>query len=176
MKDIFRETVVGQLIYYASGRRLLSYDEDRPGYVPPAPFLPEEKRRETQTSTEGSDADQATLVERGQPPPADSDPYLVDWYGPDDPLNPLSWSNFKKAFVTFGLCILTFGVYTGSSIYSPGEIAFSKEMHIGLVPSTLGLTLCKAADQLCFTSIVPDARIHSRYWLRRGAHVPLPAV
>ncbi len=41
-------------------------------------------------------------------PSAPKDPNCVDWYGPDDPDNPRNWSLFKKCFVTFDLCFLTF--------------------------------------------------------------------
>ena len=38
------------------------------------------------------------------------DLYLVDWYGPNDPENPQNWSHFKKVFVTFEICLITFSV------------------------------------------------------------------
>lgn len=41
-------------------------------------------------------------------PSLPKDPNCVDWYGPDDPDNPRNWSLFKKCFVTFDLCFLTF--------------------------------------------------------------------
>ncbi len=43
---------------------------------------------------------------------------LVDWYTTDDPANPQNWSNGKRALVSFVLCLYTFVVYTGSSIYT----------------------------------------------------------
>lgn len=208
MADLFQDTIVGQAIYLASGRKIFNYVEDRQEFVPPPRFMPgaaerlqDEKRARTNSGgsprgfadrktvppvdaeasgltgekpqedlSQGPDPvrsddsaadEERTLAspnqkERGEaykeaeqePGGADQhdkedDPYLVDWYGPDDTLNPLNWSNFKKAFVTFGLCILTFGVYSGSSIYTPGEMDFAMEMGIGQVPATLGLTLCK---------------------------------
>ena len=36
--DIFRDSFVGQVIYFASGRRLLRYPEERPGYVLPSRY------------------------------------------------------------------------------------------------------------------------------------------
>lgn len=71
----------------------------------------------------------------------DKDPYLVDWNGESDPDNPQNWSMPRKAFVTFLLCLLTFSVYMGSAIYTPGVEIFASSFGVGVVPATLGLTL-----------------------------------
>ncbi|TKY85939.1 hypothetical protein EX895_004764 [Sporisorium graminicola] len=71
----------------------------------------------------------------------DTDPYLIDWNGESDPDNPLNWSKGRKAFVTAMLCLLTFSVYMGSAIYTPGVELFASYFGIGTVPATLGLTL-----------------------------------
>lgn len=71
----------------------------------------------------------------------DSDPYLVDWNGPNDPDNPLNWSMRRKAFVTGLLCLLTFSVYMGSAIYTPGVELVAEYFGVGTVTATLGLTL-----------------------------------
>jgi DHA1 family multidrug resistance protein-like MFS transporter len=47
----------------------------------------------------------------------------------------------KKVFITFEICLLTFSVYIGSAIYTPGIIAVTKEFEISRVVATLGLTL-----------------------------------
>ncbi len=47
---------------------------------------------------------------------------LVDWYTTDDPANPQNWSLNKKLFVTLVICLYTFAVYTGSAIYTSGEL------------------------------------------------------
>lgn len=69
------------------------------------------------------------------------DVHIVDWYGPNDPENPQNWSHYKKFFVTFEICLLTFAVYIGSAIYSAGLMDVMKTFGIGQVPATLGLTL-----------------------------------
>ncbi|KIY67869.1 MFS general substrate transporter [Cylindrobasidium torrendii FP15055 ss-10] len=69
------------------------------------------------------------------------DPYLVDWYGPDDPDNPKNWSGKKRAFVTFNMCLLTFAMYIGSAIYTPSIPGIMEEFGISLTHATLGLTL-----------------------------------
>ncbi|SNX82189.1 probable FLR1 - Putative H+ antiporter involved in multidrug resistance [Melanopsichium pennsylvanicum] len=96
-----------------------------------------------------SNLDSSTSQQQGEkpvesPPQSsedESDPYLVDWNGPDDPDNPQNWSMPRKAFVNGLLCLLTFSVYMGSAIYTPGVELFSKYFGIGVVPATLGLTL-----------------------------------
>ncbi|KAI0061940.1 MFS general substrate transporter, partial [Artomyces pyxidatus] len=69
------------------------------------------------------------------------DTILVDWYGPDDPENPLNWSSLRKAWILFQTCFLTFAVYIGSSIYTAGIADVSDEFHVSHVAATLGLTM-----------------------------------
>lgn len=66
---------------------------------------------------------------------------VIDWYGDDDPQNPRNWSRAKKYFVTFQICFLTFSVYIGSAIYTPGLIDVTQVFGVAQVPATLGLTL-----------------------------------
>ncbi|KAJ1019923.1 hypothetical protein NDA16_004204 [Ustilago loliicola] len=71
----------------------------------------------------------------------DRHPYLVDWNSPNDPDNPLNWSMARKSFVTGLLCLLTFSVYMGSAIYTPGVQLLANYFSVGTVTATLGLTL-----------------------------------
>ena len=54
---------------------------------------------------------------------------------------PMNWSTFKKVFVTFEICLLTFSVYIGSAIYSAGEETVVKDFGVSQTKATLGLTL-----------------------------------
>jgi len=54
---------------------------------------------------------------------------------------PLNWSTFKKVFITFQICLLTFSVYIGSAIYTAGTEDIVKEFGVSQVKATLGLTL-----------------------------------
>ena len=54
---------------------------------------------------------------------------------------PLNWSLFKKVFVTFEICLLTFSVYVGSAIYSAGTETVVKDFGVSQTKATLGLTL-----------------------------------
>lgn len=66
---------------------------------------------------------------------------IVGWYGDQDPENPRNWSPRKKAFVTFLISLLTFGVYSGSAIYTSSIPGVMEEFHVGLTKGTLGLSL-----------------------------------
>jgi len=74
-------------------------------------------------------------------PEKGKDKHVIDWYGPEDPQNPRNWSRAKKFFVTFEICFLTFSVYIGSAIYTPGLMDVTQVFGVGQVPATLGLTL-----------------------------------
>lgn len=89
-------------------------------------------------------------------------PLLVDWRGPDDPevriqtcfpehglhhqvltcmQNPQNWSTTKKLLVSSQIWMLTFAIYIGSAIYTPGIEGVSEQFGVSRVAATLGLTL-----------------------------------
>jgi multidrug resistance protein len=74
-------------------------------------------------------------------PEKGQDLHVVDWYGPDDPENPMNWSRRKKFFVTFEICLLTTSVYIGSAIFSAGIESVVKDFGVSQVAATLGLCL-----------------------------------
>lgn len=55
--------------------------------------------------------------------------------------NPQNWSRSRKLLVTSLICILNFGIYIGSSIYTPGEQDIMEEFGVSEVVATLGLSL-----------------------------------
>ena len=66
---------------------------------------------------------------------------LVEWYTTDDPANPQNWSNRKRFFVTFIICLYTFAVYTGSAIYTSGEQGVIEQFNINETDASLPLSL-----------------------------------
>ncbi len=64
---------------------------------------------------------------------------LVDYYTTDDPANPQNWSNKKRGFVTFEICLYTFAVYCGSAIYTSSELGVMQ--HFGVNPTDASLPL-----------------------------------
>ncbi|KAJ3738645.1 major facilitator superfamily domain-containing protein [Lentinula detonsa] len=73
--------------------------------------------------------------------PSTDDPYLVTWYGDNDPENPKNWSSKKRAFVGFCVTWMTFTSYVGSAIYIATIPGIMEQFHVGLTYAELGLTL-----------------------------------
>ena len=66
---------------------------------------------------------------------------LVDWYTTDDPSNPQNWSSNKKYLTSLILCMYTFAVYSGSSIYTPAEEGVIAKFGVSAPVASLGLAL-----------------------------------
>lgn len=148
MATQIRETAFGQLTRRLSNNRWFRYpDEVDPTlwekYLRDRESTTEEKHCRSSPSgadasssgPEGPAGDGPRSVEDGQ------DVYLVDWYGPDDPENPINWPKSWKFLIAALVCLLNFVVYIASSLYVPGEIDF--EADFGVTPSVaiLGLSL-----------------------------------
>lgn len=74
-------------------------------------------------------------------PEKGKDVYLIDWWDDKDQENPQNWPMWKKLFVTFEICLLTFSVYIGSAIFTPGIPTVMQDFGVSQVAATLGLTL-----------------------------------
>ncbi|KAL7941356.1 major facilitator superfamily domain-containing protein [Trichoderma barbatum] len=66
---------------------------------------------------------------------------VVDWYTTDDPENPQNWSVLQKAFIAFQICIYSFAVYFGSSIYVGAVPEVVQRYGINIEVSSLALAL-----------------------------------
>jgi DHA1 family multidrug resistance protein-like MFS transporter len=55
--------------------------------------------------------------------------------------NPQNWSIKKKTFVSCLIWLLTFAIYIGSAIYTPGIPGVATQFGVSNVAATLGLTL-----------------------------------
>lgn len=66
---------------------------------------------------------------------------LVDWYYSDDPENPQNWSNTRRFFVAFVICLYTFVVYFSSSIYTTSEQGIMEEFDVSSTKAALGLSI-----------------------------------
>ena len=66
---------------------------------------------------------------------------LVDWSGPDDPSNPQNWPMSHKVWATLILCLYTFAVYVGSSIYSSAQESVMEIYGVSHVEGSLGMAL-----------------------------------
>ncbi|OJD37767.1 multidrug resistance protein [Diplodia corticola] len=170
MRDLIQESIFGQTARLLTRGKFLQYPEERDPslwkrYIDPgrsggqalqaaslssrrAPNgeSDEESKRSVDVEKEGIDSDTTSPDGRNQAgADADAengkDTLLVTWYGPDDPANPQNWSVGKKFFVTFEICLLTFSIYIGSAIYTPGIQDVMQKFGVSQVAATLGLTL-----------------------------------
>lgn len=122
--DLIRDSFVGQLIYYSSGRRILRHPEDKPTFSLPARYSTSQRDldvpSETATLTDQRKQSRAITNERGESVPEEEilrssqdvekadttkvkdpvhDTNLVTWYGPDDPDYPQNVRGFTFWFI-----------------------------------------------------------------------------
>ncbi|KAK9369213.1 major facilitator superfamily domain-containing protein [Lipomyces kononenkoae] len=178
MLDIIRSSFGGEIIHLLSGGRLLRYPDQQPGFVVPSSFadpvkddviplsainndneaalkLPEEKLESGSDSVASSAA--STL----------SSDFVVDWYGTDDPENPRNWSDRRKLLIVAEICFLTFSVYIGSAMYSPGLDQVMAEFDVNNVVALLPLAAYVAAYGVGPMIFAPlsEAPIIGRNWI-----------
>ncbi|KAL5325251.1 hypothetical protein ACEPPN_006375 [Leptodophora sp. 'Broadleaf-Isolate-01'] len=91
---------------------------------------------------------------------------LVDWYMTDDPEYPQNWSAGKKLYVSFQICVYSFAVYVGSSIYSPALGGVMDDFNVSAVTGLLGLALYVLALTLgpALAPIVAGFSISAKDW------------
>lgn len=70
----------------------------------------------------------------------EEDPYAVTWI-PDDPRNPMNFSEAKKWTFTVIVAIATLAVALVSSAYTGGVTQIEEQFHIGSELATLGVSL-----------------------------------
>lgn len=161
MAELIRDTAFGHLVRLITKGKVLPYAEDRDPSLWKQ-YLSEEKTRRMahhghpgQLSHEDpplASSEESSRTRAGSDPqvnqptgqPIDQekgrDVNVVDWFGAKDPENPMNWSTFKKVFVTFEICFLTWSVYIGSAIYSAGTETVVKDFGVSQTKATLGLT------------------------------------
>ncbi|KAJ6185170.1 hypothetical protein N7519_006471 [Penicillium mononematosum] len=145
--DTIRESPLGQLLRAITGNKILLYPEEKPGFVLPANL--EEKGHPIESDHSLSDSPITPAPASYFPPGANSEGghtqddtnNIVGWYGPNDPSNPRNWSSWKKRLVTFQICLYTFAIYSGSSIYVPAEPQVMEYFQVSQTKASLGLAL-----------------------------------
>jgi hypothetical protein len=70
----------------------------------------------------------------------EDDPYVVTWI-PNDPRDPMRFSQGKKWFITVVMALATLAVSLDSSAYSGGITQIIEEFHISTEVATLGVSL-----------------------------------
>ncbi|KAJ9645404.1 hypothetical protein H2204_000983 [Knufia peltigerae] len=170
MLDTIRDAPLGQLIRFVTNNRTLLYPDERPGFAlpklapeSPGDLSPEDERTpstdeeaagrlslERQISRvftqERLELDRQLELEKTRSIPislhksADGT-VLVDWYTTDDPENPQNWSKGKKSFVLLQICLYSFAMYAGSSIYVVGEAGVMEEFGVSQAAAAMGLAI-----------------------------------
>lgn len=72
---------------------------------------------------------------------ASTDPFLVEWSGPDDPLSPRNWSQARRAAVFLIVWINVFAVDWAASADSQANARIAREFHVSEEAETLSPTL-----------------------------------
>ncbi|KAI4861024.1 MFS general substrate transporter [Hypoxylon rubiginosum] len=94
-------------------------------YVPTVPDM--------DSSTVGSNLEHEQDVEAGldvhETKPDENDPNVVDWDGPDDPENPMNWTDNKKWLNVGILSVMTVVTPLGSSMFAPGIRGIMIQFH-----------------------------------------------
>ncbi|KAL5359761.1 major facilitator superfamily domain-containing protein [Aspergillus floccosus] len=160
--ETLRDSAFGKLVRIFSHKRFFPYPEEAdPGAW--TNYLKTEnqvKDEEAATLADSDDADafglytvmsqasrsarrlsSASTVHGDTPANKATAPIVIDWSGPDDSENPQNWSTAKKWFVSWLIWLLTFAIYIGSAIYTPGIPGVCEQFGVSRVAATLGLTL-----------------------------------
>ncbi|XP_014559290.1 hypothetical protein COCVIDRAFT_92370 [Bipolaris victoriae FI3] len=127
---LFKHSSVGTLLHYAKHRK---FDYTR---KPPKPLSPSSSTDDLPFPKEEVPTEGAIGAELKQ-----HQTTLVDWSGPDDPSNPQNWPRSHKILVTVILCVYTFAVYVGSSIYTSSQQAVMDIFDVSHVAASLGIAL-----------------------------------
>ncbi|KAJ5594197.1 uncharacterized protein N7459_000405 [Penicillium hispanicum] len=164
--ETLRDTAFGKLVRLFSRYRWMQYPEEQDSSIWPEYLKTETEAKEihstpdpdrknqedleacglytamSQCSTRSSPISVASTLHDGKTGSSqDNQPLVISWRGPDDPENPQNWSLPKKALVSGLIWLLTFAIYVGSAIYTPGIPGVSKQFDVSSVAGTLGLTL-----------------------------------
>ncbi|KAH7402730.1 major facilitator superfamily domain-containing protein [Pyrenochaeta sp. MPI-SDFR-AT-0127] len=126
MSYLFQHSAIGTLAHYVKHRK---FDfSRRPAKAISSSSSTDDLPFEASPDNVGSELKQAQTS-------------LVDWKGPDDPSNPQNWPMSHKIFMTFIICLYTFAVYVGSSIYSSSQGAVIEIFGVSHVEGSLGIAL-----------------------------------
>lgn len=103
-------------------------DENVPGMEAPQP---------PQDETDVESAQNHQIPEK----PAETDPNLVDWDGPEDPENPQNFSQLRKWVITVTMSSMTMWITFASSVFSTATMVTAKEFGVSTEVMTLGTSL-----------------------------------
>ncbi|PLB47573.1 MFS general substrate transporter [Aspergillus steynii IBT 23096] len=139
--DLLRDSSLGQLVRFVTGKQCLLYPEERASFTYPEEIAlsrrlgPGLEVSQAQSTLQARQGDEETGLAHGK------DIMLVGWYDEMDAENPQNWSTWKRSVVTAVLWLYTFTVYCASAIYTPSVDGVMAEYAVDHTLSTLGLSL-----------------------------------
>ncbi|EPX73419.1 cycloheximide resistance protein [Schizosaccharomyces octosporus yFS286] len=89
--------------------------------------------------------------------------YLVNWDGPQDPLNPKNWSHTKKLWIIVQICIVTMSVTFASSVFSTGVPEVVKTFHASTPVASLGTCTYLVGFSMGSLPFAPLSGIYGRF-------------
>ncbi|KAM0350515.1 hypothetical protein ACHAPU_002995 [Fusarium lateritium] len=104
----------------------------------------------------------------------EEDPYLVKWI-PNDPRNPMAFSQVKKWFITMTVAITTLAVALVSSAYTGGIREIIMEFQISQEVATLGVSLFVLGFAIGPLLWAPLSEMFGRQYLFIGTYAALTA-
>ncbi|KAF4995488.1 hypothetical protein FGRMN_5109 [Fusarium graminum] len=104
----------------------------------------------------------------------EEDPYLVKWI-PNDPRNPMAFSQVKKWFITLTVAITTLAVALVSSAYTGGIRQIIMEFQISQEVATLGVSLFVLGFAIGPLLWAPLSEMFGRQYLFIGTYAALTA-
>ncbi|KPI36050.1 Caffeine resistance protein 5 [Cyphellophora attinorum] len=157
MWEIIRESAVGQSLQFLGVRGSLCHPEEKSGFTLPSTWdkpqqdnsagsgAPDQAHADTSDSVSNTGGtgtpNDIEKADGSRPTPAAQVPLLVTWFNESDQANPQNWSLGKKLFISIQLCLYTFTVYLGSSLYVAAETDVERIYNVSPAASSLGLAL-----------------------------------
>lgn len=96
---------------------------------------------------------------------------LVDWDGPDDPENPLNWSNKQKWLATTIISLFTFSVRSAHQISRPSKQTATDARTGSIVNPPVPI---RVDFHICAFAATESAVWHHQHSRTRDVHISLP--
>jgi MFS transporter, DHA1 family, multidrug resistance protein len=148
MRDLFRDSAIGQWLRLLGGKTLARFPEEHAGFQLPASYFQNKPSENSLTGTqtlekvhdteEGRTATEASSEKDMQ---TENNMTVITWYSDDDPDNPHNWSFAKKMWVSILLLVYTVSIYIGSSLYTASEPDIMRIFGVSETAAALGLSL-----------------------------------
>ncbi|KAM0695551.1 hypothetical protein Q7P36_005911 [Cladosporium allicinum] len=141
MRNMIRDTLLGQAVRLLTRKRYLLYPDERPDHLSRSDPV-ENANRGSGEMLEAQDGVLGEPVNSTNTEIENTD-YLSqsNWCDPKDQENPRNWTGAYKGFVTLQICVYTFVIYMGSAIYVPSTTGVMYQFGISVEVASLGLSL-----------------------------------